>query len=109
MKLLPCPFCGETDIRIGYDGIYDRYYAACPNCMARGPEKIGWAERAVQAWNALPRALVWTNEPPSEPGFWWWELLGNKGVDLIKDPAKRVVNDYRAKWAGPIPEPREHK
>lgn len=114
LKLLPCPACGShaTVQNDGYSGeeeVTGSTYVCCSNlsCSMCGPFGHD-AEEAGRKWNDLPRALVWTNEAPSEPGFWWWELLGNKGVDLIQDPAKRVVNDYRAKWAGPIPEPREH-
>lgn len=71
--------------------------------------RIAVESEAISTWNDLPRALEWSSDPPTEPGFWWWELLGHKGVDLIQDPEKRVVKDYRAKWAGPIPEPKEAK
>ena len=109
IELKPCPYCGETDLRIGYNAICERHYVVCASCLMRGPEKCADKKRAAKAWNGLPGALEWSSEPPSEPGFYWWELCGQRGVDLIQDPEKRVVRDYRAKWAGPIPEPKEAK
>lgn len=106
IELMPCPHCGGTDLIIYWNAVYEKHYARCHSCHMQGPEVYG-REKAAEAWNALPRALVWSSEPPSEPGFWWWELLGHKGVDLIQDPEKRVIRDYRAKWAGPIPKPKE--
>lgn len=109
IDLKPCPHCGGTEMRIFdrlYDGHKERvYYVVCLDCRMKGPETSS-SNSAAQAWNDLPRALVWSSEPPSESGFWWWELCGNRGVDLIQDPEKRVIRDYRAKWAGPIPEPK---
>ena len=110
IELMPCPHCGKIDLQIDWNGVYERHFVRCYNheCHMQGPEVYG-KEAAAKAWNDLPRALAWSSEPPSEPGFWWWELCGNRGVDLIQDPEKRVVKDYHAKWAGPIPEPKEAK
>lgn len=106
-ELKPCPYCGSVDVYIS-SAAFGRHYVLCRVCLMRGPEMTNM-DSAKMAWNGLPRALVWSSDPPTEPGFWWWELLGHKGVDLIQDPEKRVVKDYRAKWAGPIPEPKEAK
>lgn len=109
IELKACPHCGKTDLRIGYNAICERHYVVCASCLMRGPEKCADRERAVKAWNGLPRALVWSSEPPSEPGLWWRELLGHKSVELIQDPKNRGVQDSYSKWAGPIPEPKEAK
>lgn len=110
IELKPCPACGGyPEIGGNVDGT--EVWIACGNlrkCRMGGPTR-STVEEAAQAWNDLPRALEWGSEPPSEPGFWWWELCGQRGVDLIQDPEKRVVKDYRTKWAGPIPEPQEAK
>ena len=106
IELRPCPHCGGTDLQVDYNGVYERHFVRCYNfsCHMQGPEVYG-REKAAEAWNKLPRELVWSSETPKVPGFWWWELCGQRGVDLIQDPEKRVVKDYRARWAGPIPEP----
>lgn len=54
-QLKPCPACGGTDIRIGFDCLEERYYALCCDCRMRGPAKCGDEDRAKDAWNSLPR------------------------------------------------------
>ena len=106
IELMPCPHCGGTDLQVDYNGVYDRHFVRCYNfsCHMQGPEVYG-RDKASEAWNKLPRKLVFGDESPTVSGSWWWELLGHKGIDHIQDPEKRVVKDYRARWAGPIPEP----
>jgi len=45
----PCPFCGETDIRIATDDGFRWYFALCV-CGARGPEERG-PDAPVESWN----------------------------------------------------------
>lgn len=61
MKLKPCPFCGnEKSVKIHErrrgnlrrEG--DNYQVVCGLCRARGPLMNDVAERAADAWNALP-------------------------------------------------------
>lgn len=53
--LLPCPFCGGTDIELSHYPTYDVahpdvYEILCPDCGGRGGE--GWTEaEAIAAWN----------------------------------------------------------
>lgn len=70
-ELKPCPYCGGKEMRIFdrlYDGHKERvYYVVCLDCRMKGPETSS-SYAAAKAWNDLPRALVWSSEPPSEPG-----------------------------------------
>lgn len=73
-------------------------------------------EAAVAAWNALPRALTWTYEPPKVPGMYW-----NRSKNYPNEACIIRVSKYRIEqlarmrcspneqWAGPIPEPCEPK
>lgn len=70
---------------------------------------IALCDEMLSLWNALPRALTRTSEPPKVPGWYWWRIENVIGVESIKDPKNRVVDDYRVQWAGPIPESREPK
>lgn len=108
IELKPCPHCGDEKPLVLWTDGNSVCHVECPYCEHCGPAALKESD-AILTWNDLPRALAWSSEPPSEPGFWWWELCGNRGVDLIQDPEKRVVKDYRARWAGPIPEPKEAK
>lgn len=54
-QLKPCPHCGGTDIRIGFNYLEERHYALCRKCRMRGPEKCGDEDRAIKVWNDLPR------------------------------------------------------
>ena len=51
-ELLPCPFCGSTDLR--YDGYwctdFDGFYVRCLNCDSAGSPK-GTKKAARKAWN----------------------------------------------------------
>ena len=69
MNLRPCPHCGGTDLQVDYNGVYERHFVRCYNhdCHMQGPEVYG-REKAAEAWNALPRALAWSSEPPKDPG-----------------------------------------
>ena len=62
--------------------------------------------------------LTWTDDPPTEPGWWWYEHAGiptltqvwclEEGViarpmNMFSEPVER----WHGRWAGPIPEPME--
>ena len=98
----------------------------------KGPELSG-NEAAAEAWNALPRALTWSSEPPKVPG-WYFTRRNRPGKPLrvmyvkrekkydhrvkewryfmtlanIKSEDGRIIEDLNQPdrlWAGPIPEP----
>ncbi len=118
---LPCPACGGR-AWAHYEPTTIRIY--CPRCDILGPRK-DTVEEARAAWNALPRALEWTEEPPKEVGKYWWRWdAGSKywiyNVKLIPTVHGLITYDHSAynaehvedipgQWAGPIPEPREPK
>lgn len=141
LKLLPCPACGShaTVQNDGYSGeeeVTGSTYVCCSNlsCSMCGPFGHD-AEEAVRKWNALPRALVWTNEAPKVPGrYYGWTGKKDAPIQIwvvfeYKTPKKglvrmktkpywdrnrevircHTVEQYELQWAGPIPEPREHK
>lgn len=79
-------------------------------------------EEAVDTWNALPRALEWTDIRPKVPGWYWFK--GEYGIRIawIKHDSRKMNELYaviggvgnwmstlHGQWAGPIPEPREQK
>lgn len=69
--------------------------------------------------------LIWTNDPPTEPGRWWYECAaeeiepdivtvwdfyqGEPGIlsARIGDAGLRRVEEIPGRWAGPVLEPRE--
>ena len=66
-------------------------------------------------WNALPRPLRWTKEPPTEPGLYWYRNKKVEGVIQICESVKGLYvmchgfgEEYDipvGEWAGPIQEP----
>ena len=57
LKPLPCPLCGSKEPKVN-----------------RGCGVVTCCEISVEdvaAWNALPRALTWTHEPPEVAGWYW--------------------------------------
>ena len=66
--------------------------------------------------------LKWTSEPPTEPGYYWYE--DSSGIGIVKIERYRIPGDIlrlwawfagnevevlmdelHGRWAGPIPEP----
>lgn len=126
LTLLPCPACGEKDLSVD-EHIYDRYglispwwTVICPNCGLSVGEKCKSSPQAIDAWNALPRALTWTDNPPKVPGWYWFKDEYGIRIAWIKHDSRKMNELYaviggvgnwmstlHGQWAGPIPEPRE--
>lgn len=120
LTLLPCPACGEeADIfdsfeRDGKGHVAIGWSAYCTRgCLTTSEH--GSREKAATSWNALPRALEWTTEPPKVPGWYWFkdDLFCKKGgimriTDVWIGEIKKTSGPHD-QWAGPIPEPREPK
>ena len=133
IELKPCPRCQsdyvsvECSLGIDGDGLNRHfYYGFCGFCHMAGPdvnneEGEGIAEeQAAEAWNALPRHLHWTTEPPTEPDFYWHRdegilsiayIFGDTQDNLLchfageEHPTPLIL--ITGEWAGPIPEPQE--
>ena len=119
--ILPCPRCGSLSIGLcsGSDGITHEIYnqALCTRCGVHGPRAFANEIAAIAAWNALPRALTWTHEPPKVAGKYWWRPVGKKigrirdmfvrnGEVGFLDHNDRFIKDTGdGQWAGPISPP----
>ena len=109
--ILPCPACGSSELE-GHLAI------RCTCCHMRGPECAS-PEIAAEEWNAIPRALRWTHEPPKAAGKYWWRPSGKKigrirdvfvrnGEVGFLDRNDRFIKDTGdGEWAGPISPPIE--
>lgn len=71
-ELKPCPACGGEAIIISVGGVR----AVCKNwdCQMKGPRRYARKD-AITAWNALPRPMFWTHEPPTEPGWYFCQRI----------------------------------
>ena len=120
LTLLPCPACGASDVVMRVDTRAYGFRHACGMCGPCAP-KVD-AEYAVKQWNALPRALEWTDEPPKVPGWYWFKDEYGISIAWIKHDSRKINELYaviggvgnwmstlHGQWAGPIPEPREPK
>ncbi len=108
LTLLPCPACGASDVVMRVD---TRAYGFCSACGMCGPcaPKVN-VEYAVRQWNALPRSLAWTNEPPKVPGWYWYRHNPSRTIAMINVDVEPIeYESLPGQWAGPIPEPREPK
>lgn len=107
-KLKPCPACGTPGDTLEVYPVKDGFYqVGCWDCFMRGTRLLS-PDKAIKAWNALPRRLRWTKEPPKEPGWYWIRDYGKRIhiVDVGCDMTEYEPQPYR-KWAGPIPESEE--
>lgn len=110
-ELKPCPACGarqNVEIIPGQ--------VVCWDCLCHGSSRYRTSD-AIKDWNALPRRLRWTTEPPKKPGWYWWRWC--KGAELnplyvrdgliVEYPRQSLthVAGIGGEWAGPIPEPEE--
>lgn len=56
-QLIPCPFCGSTELRYGkyatkMDGDWRDYYQVeCKLCAASGPRTFEFQDDAARLWN----------------------------------------------------------
>lgn len=107
LKPLPCPACGSTDV---YVRGRCNAQVTCRNCGMEGPEFCGPNE-IVAAWNALPRALPWTDEPPTVAGWYWVRIsdarylpkivqITAKDIEMMS--AEHALLKGNREWAGPI-------
>lgn len=107
-KLKPCPACGTPGDTLEVYPVKDGFYqVGCWDCFMRGTRLLS-PDKAIKAWNALPRRLRWTKEPPKDPGWYWIRDYGKRLhiVDVGCDMTEYEPQPYR-EWAGPIPEPEE--
>lgn len=110
-KMLPCPFCGaDADYRHVnlHQGGEPLNAVFCLECRMRGPRATDEG-RAIHGWNALPRALRWTKEPPTKPGFYWvrFDKEEVRMLEFRRHELKTIQKITEWEWAGPIPEPKE--
>ena len=119
--ILPCPHC-RTDRYLRVQSFkalkFMLFRVICNGCGVSGPAG-DTRKSAIEAHNALPRALTWTHEPPKVAGKYWWRPSGKKigrirdmfvrnGEVGFLDRNDRFVKDTGdGEWAGPIPPPIE--
>lgn len=105
---LPCPACGHPAGIARANGT-GCAFVMCQHvkCAFSGPIKTT-SEAAIAAWNALPRSLAWTNEPPKVTGWYWYRntTLDQPQMMHITSRPFGLVSGGQS-WAGPIPEPKE--
>lgn len=105
-ELKPCPHCGSENIRVA--STRAMYVIACYDCSMAGPCSDA-QEAAIAAWNSLPRALTWGEEPPKVAGWYWWRDVSHKGEATIQYMSQSQVERLKTypgeEWAGPIPIP----
>lgn len=110
LTLLPCPACKRHSAGITRTNGTGVAFVMCRRigCALSGPIRKT-DEAAVAAWNALPRALTWTDEQPKVPGWYWFRNGGANPVILSITLPVKWKAEPDDEWAGPIPEPREPK
>ena len=114
LTLLPCPACKRHSAGITRTNGTGVAFVMCRRigCALSGPIRKT-DEAAVAAWNALPRALEWTDEPP-KVDLWYWHRIKDRpeSASIVKVWPPLLEEPHLGEnhqWAGPIPEPREPK
>lgn len=130
LKPLPCPACNNVKTITLCANIAGRmmWFVECAddNCAHHG-KACSAESAAITAWNALPRALKWTTEPPKveHVGTWFWSKIPGQrmAVPVIVAEVDGVLGigrgtseqgltmetcrEFGVKFAGPIPTPLE--
>ena len=111
--ILPCPACGSIDCECLF-AEDEMYSVDCVDCSMRGPAERN-PDSAIAAWNAIPRALPWTDEPPTVIGWYfrrfWRGWIKNRWdtPDIIYVDNEHIKRGVRkiggTQWAGPISPP----
>lgn len=108
LTLLPCPLCQATahvEYHNGYLRVICEGEPGCPFRM--GGKRFVFPDECYDWWNAFPRTLEWTDEPPKVPGWYWYKTSSHLGITKFPELCDRTREGWQ--WAGPIPEPREPK
>lgn len=113
VTLLPCPACDSPVKLTGGDEWHNQheFWIACENREC-GCCRVGDTvrEECIKRWNAIPRALEWTNELPKVPGWYWYRHKPSLTIAMINVDVEPIEYELLpGQWAGPIPEPREPK
>ena len=119
-NLLPCPACGETadygpkrpDLEGGAWFYIQCINEDCPTFLHEHGIRVqvhnedGEAAKqaAIDAWNAMPREIEWTTEPPKVDGGYLIELPSGHIVFMQIDIEHHDITYKRI--AGPIPMPK---
>lgn len=87
MNLKPCPHCGGHHAKLFARSwtVKKHFFVVCvkEKCHCCGPQAES-PEAAAEAWNNLPRALVWTSEPPKVPGWYWRKNEKYSSLDVVE-------------------------
>lgn len=110
-ELKPCPACGKPVELEGGQSWHDQH-SFLIKCYACGCSRVADSDEdeAIHRWNALPRPLRWTKEPPTEPGWYWFRNMHTKGEIYLPQIVHTVQIKGRKphpadEWAGPIQKP----
>ena len=72
--ILPCPECGDDCLIVAKNYPSGKWHTYC-ECGRIG-RLYPTRKKAIDAHNALPRALTWTHEPPKVAGWYFQRTAG---------------------------------
>lgn len=111
LTLLPCPLCQarvHVECHNGKFRVICKGESGCPFRM--GGKWFVFPDECYDWWNAFPRTLEWTDEPPKVPGWYWYRHKPSRTIAMINVDVEPIeYESLPGQWAGPIPEPREPK
>lgn len=108
--LVPCPDCGESGFTVFIQELNGGWQGHC-GC-GHATRYCKTREAAIAAWNALPRALPWTYDPPKVAGDYHVRQREDTDKPWSKPRIVEITNlsfERNEYWqfAGPIPLPME--
>ena len=132
-QLKPCPACGSASVQLmtSYSPWFTQaFHVLCIDCQMQGPiacsqreedaidiqdleclaGSTGFEAAAIAAWNTIPRALRWTNEPPKVAGPYY--VRPRENIDkpwskprIVSIKTLTIAQSEYWQFAGPIAPP----
>ena len=111
-NLLPCPACKGAKCMVTGSSSGFGLCGKCTDCAACGPmitqsASCSIEQAAIDAWNAMPRAIEWSSEPPKVAGL--YGCMARCRYPNFFNVTQQMVDEAgwdECLWFGPIPMPK---
>jgi hypothetical protein len=87
----------DAELRAAAERVVARY----DHAEYRGTAFSDVCLKLARTYLARPLAL-WTSEPPTVPGWYWWRLTQKSKPRIVEVPEGGVMAGFVGEWLGPL-------